>query len=434
MRKIQDKWLVSALLSLGLAWDYQARVAINSVFPMLRRDLGMTDLQIGLTATVFLWTYALLSPLAGYLGDRFSRRTVLLVSITSWNVVTILSGLATSPWHLITLRMLVATAQVCYMPTALAFLTDFHDQKTQGKGIGLYQVGAYVGIFLAGFPAAYVATHLGWRMMFLLSGGTGLVCAALLFTLPSDQSESAGGRHDGTGLPTRTSLGAAAAVFRKPSMLNIMFAYALCSGASWLVVTYLPLLIYEHYHLSLEVAAFQATFYIQLSAFVAAPILGHLSDIWPAGHARNRFYFCALGGLLGLPALAAIGLGRRTGILIIGMLAFGMVSAVSNVNYPPMLACVATKYQRATAFGYLNLSGCLAGGASSMLAGLTMKTLGLPFVFASCGGLFVLAFLVLMATVRITLSRDYVAESVEERTPRSTSLSDDKVRSMRSCL
>jgi predicted MFS family arabinose efflux permease len=423
MRKVNNKWLISALLSLGLAWDYQARVAINSVFPMLRRDLGMTDLQIGLTATAFLWIYALLSPLAGYLGDRFSRRTVLLASITSWNVVTILSGLATSSWHLIALRTLVATAQVCYMPTALAFLTDFHDKKTQGKGIGVYLAGGYVGIFLAGFPAAYVATHLGWRMMFFLAGGTGLLCAALLFILPSDESESVAGRQDQIGLPARTSVRTAAAIFRKRSMLNIMLSYALWSGASWVVITYLPLLIYEHYHLSLEMAAFQATFYMQLSGFVSEPVLGHLSDIWSAGNAKNRYYFCAWGALLGLPALAAIGLGRHTGILITGMLMFGMVTAVSDVNYMPMLTIITTKYQRATAWGYVNFSGCLAGGTSAMLAALTMKRLGLPFVFASCGGLFVLVFLALMVTVRVTLSRDYVADTAEEPTALATVVS-----------
>ena len=407
MRKLQNKWLLSGLLSFGLALDYQTRVAINSVFPMLRHDLGMTALQTGLTATAFLWTYALLSPVAGYLGDRFSRRTVLLVSIASWNVVTILSGFATSPWHLIALRIVVAAAQVCYMPTALAFVTDFHDPQTQGKGIGLFQIGAYVGIFLAGFPVAYVATHLGWRMMFFLSGGIGLLCSTFMFALPGGPAEGAGGRREESA-PARTSLRSAVSVFRKRSILNIMLAYALLGGASWIVATYLPLLIYEHYHFSLEWAAFEATFYVQISTFVAEPLLGHLSDAWSAGSVQRRFYFCALGVLAGLPALAAMGLGGHTTVLIVGMLLYGMVAAASDVSFMPMLTYVTSKYQRATAFGLLNLSSCLAGGTSAILAALMMKTVGLPLVFACSGGLYVLAVLVLVVTARVTLRGDLV--------------------------
>src|SRR5579872_5564170 len=107
---LQNKWTMCFVLSSGLGVDYQARLAINSVFPLLRKDLVMTDFQIGLTATLFLWTYGLLSPVAGYLGDRFSRRTVLVGSITCWNVVTILSALVTSPWQLIAMRMFLALA------------------------------------------------------------------------------------------------------------------------------------------------------------------------------------------------------------------------------------------------------------------------------------------------------------------------------------
>ena len=139
---LQNKWMMAILLSAGLAMDYQARVAVNCVFPLLRKDLAMTDVQIGLTATLFLWTYGLLSPLAGYFGDRFSRRTVLIGSITCWNVVTVLSGFVTSPWQLIAMRIVLASAQVCYVPTAQALITDFHGKETQGKAIGIFQAGA----------------------------------------------------------------------------------------------------------------------------------------------------------------------------------------------------------------------------------------------------------------------------------------------------
>lgn len=408
----RNKWTVAILLSVGLAMDYEARVAINSVFPMLRRDLLMTNVQIGLTAGLFLWTYGLLSPLAGYTGDRFSRRTLLIGSVAFWSVATILSAFATSPWQLIAMRMALASAEVFYMPTALAFITDFHTKETQGKGVGIFQAGSYVGIFLAGFPAAYLATRVGWRGMLVLSGGAGLLCAGLLSLLPRDEQNSGGARRTKRWHRPPTSIGQAISILRKTSILNIMLAFALFGGASWTVLTYLPLFIYDRYHFSLELAAFQATFYMQVTAMVSDPILGHISDAWSGRNAKNRFYFGALAGLAGLPALTAIGWGNHTIVLIVGLLLFGMASAAADVSWMPMLTYVTTKYQRATAFGYLNMASCLAGGLCAMLAGLMMKTFGLGVLFACGGGLLFLLAVVLIVTAHVTLPRDMISHTL----------------------
>src|SRR5690554_5440637 len=98
-------WVAAFILSAGLGLEYLARLAINSVFPLLRQDLEITDFEIGLSATAFLWTYALLSPLAGVLEDRFPRRTVLFLSVASWSVITLLCGFATEVWHLLAARI-----------------------------------------------------------------------------------------------------------------------------------------------------------------------------------------------------------------------------------------------------------------------------------------------------------------------------------------
>src|SRR5436190_1243582 len=127
------KWLLVFLLSSGLALDYLARLALFSVLPPIKKDLAINDVALGLLASSFLWTYGLLSPIAGYIGDRFSRRTVLIVSLAGWSAVTVLSGLATNAWQLVAMRVLLAIAQVCYMPVGQAFLADFHGPETRGR-------------------------------------------------------------------------------------------------------------------------------------------------------------------------------------------------------------------------------------------------------------------------------------------------------------
>jgi predicted MFS family arabinose efflux permease len=401
------KWVMAVLLSSGLAMDYQARVAINSVFPLLRKDLGITDLQVGLTASLFLWTYGLFSPAAGYAGDRLPRRTVLIGSMMCWSSVTMLASIVRSPWQLIALRVLLAVAQVSYMPTAQALLTDFHGRDTQGKAIGIFQAGCYVGIFLAGLPAAYLATHFGWRTMFLVSGLVGwLLAAGLMFTLPGGNKNDGDVSKFADPFSGRATLSGAINLFRRRSILGIMVAFALASAAQWLVLTFLALFIFERHHLSLEIAAFEATFYLQAAGFIADPILGHWSDKFSARNAANRFVFCSWAGVIGLPGLLAVGYGHQTIVLVAGLVLFGTALAAADVSWMPMLSCVTSSYERATAFGYLNMAATLSGGAAAMLAAVTMNRVGLGPLIGFGGGLFCLMAPILIVTGRKFLPAD----------------------------
>src|SRR5438105_3243026 len=81
---VTGKWRLVVLLSSGLAFDYLARLAIFSVLPLMRKDLAVSQVALGLIASSFLWTYGALSPLAGMVGDRFPRRAVVILSLVGW--------------------------------------------------------------------------------------------------------------------------------------------------------------------------------------------------------------------------------------------------------------------------------------------------------------------------------------------------------------
>ena len=63
------------------ALNYADRTAISAVFPLLRADLGLSDTALGAVGSTFLWTYAVVSPFAGQLSDRFPRGRVILLSL-----------------------------------------------------------------------------------------------------------------------------------------------------------------------------------------------------------------------------------------------------------------------------------------------------------------------------------------------------------------
>jgi len=81
------KWILVALLWVVALLNYLDRQVIFSVFPLLKADLKVSDVQLGFLGTAFLWVYGLLSPCGGYIADRFGRRRVILLSIAVWSAV-----------------------------------------------------------------------------------------------------------------------------------------------------------------------------------------------------------------------------------------------------------------------------------------------------------------------------------------------------------
>jgi MFS family permease len=100
----REKWLVVAFLLFAGFLNLADRVVLFSTIPPLREDLQLSDVQIGSLMSIFLWTYAAFSPFAGYLGDRFSRRRVLIACLGGWSLVTLLTGLVPSAGQLFAAR------------------------------------------------------------------------------------------------------------------------------------------------------------------------------------------------------------------------------------------------------------------------------------------------------------------------------------------
>ena len=84
----RQPWLAPVYLCGAMFLAYVARQSLFSIFPILRSQLSFSEVQLGLTGTVFLWTYALANPFTGYLGDRFSKKKLIIASVILWSGCT----------------------------------------------------------------------------------------------------------------------------------------------------------------------------------------------------------------------------------------------------------------------------------------------------------------------------------------------------------
>src|SRR4051812_33081719 len=114
------KWVVVGLLWFVCFFNYADRQAIFSVFIPIGQEMGLSKLQLSWVGAAFMYVYALAGPLAGIIGDRFSRKFLIIAGLVFWSVVTMGTALATSYWHLLFVRALEGFGEAFYFPASMA--------------------------------------------------------------------------------------------------------------------------------------------------------------------------------------------------------------------------------------------------------------------------------------------------------------------------
>ena len=157
------KWEVLALLWVAYLLNQGDRQVFNSVLPLIRDSLSLTDTSVSLIAVFFNLFYAAMVPIGGWMGDRFSRKWVTTLSILFWSVATMFTGLANGVVMLVLMRS-VATGggEAFFGPANYSLLGQYHTD-TRARAMSIHQTSYYVGVILAGWLAGKIADSLGWK-------------------------------------------------------------------------------------------------------------------------------------------------------------------------------------------------------------------------------------------------------------------------------
>ncbi|MEO6738967.1 MAG: MFS transporter, partial [Chthoniobacteraceae bacterium] len=137
--------LLVAFMWVAYFLNYCDRQAAFSMFPALKSGLGMSDRQLGFVGAAFLWVYAFGCPIAGQLGDRLSKRLLVVLSLIVWSVVTIATGFAASAAMLLTLRAVMGISESLYMPTAIALTANAHPPELRSRAVAALTTAQIAG-------------------------------------------------------------------------------------------------------------------------------------------------------------------------------------------------------------------------------------------------------------------------------------------------
>ena len=369
--------------------NYADRTSITALYALLKTDLGFTDVGLGALGSVFLWSYALSSPISGFLGDRVSRGRLVVWSLAGWSLVTLLTGLAAAQWQLLSMRVALGVVEAMFMPAGMALLAEYHGPETRGTALALMSLGNYIGMVVGGTVGGYFGEYYGWRVPLILLGAVGIALAGVCwFILPARRHTDP---KDKSVPPESLSFGEASLrLFRIPSFLVLAGAGLFTAIGTWIFINWLPLYFKENLGMTLASAGFFGSSLVSLSGAAGQAVGGVVSDRVAKDAPHRRMWLQAVLIACAAPALLAFVLTHNATIIMTALAVYSLLRTSADLNILPLLCDLAGLDKRSTAFGITNMVNTLAGGLGIFVAGYLKTGFGLDGVFAGVAGILLL--------------------------------------------
>ncbi len=401
-------------------FNYADRQAIFSVFEPIKGEMGLSDEQLGIVGASFMWVYAAAAPLAGMVGDRFKRKTLILGGLIFWSLITVATAFSKNYTHLVICRALEGFGEAFYFPASMALVSDYHGHDTRSRAMAIHQSSVYAGTIAGGSVAGIMADYYSWRSSFYLFGWFGVLLGlALLFFLKEPQRGQAEGAgrlerldllaeikailrrplaralipaYIGAGLVTivfvKTTMGRALimaslaaigvlALVRTPMVRILILVFVGANFVAMIFLTWMPTYLNRTFQMSLSMSGVSATIYLQIASVLGVITGGILADRLRRKQAGGRMMTQALGLFAGVPFIFLTGWTLSIPALVLAMIGFGYFKGMYDANIWASLHDVVRPERRATAVGVMNAIGWLGGGAGAWLIGVAAPVFGM---------------------------------------------------------
>lgn len=399
-------WGVVVLLWMVCFFSYADRQAFFSVFPLLRRDMELTTVQLGLLGSSFAIVYGLAGPFAGYVVDHIRRKTAILGGLEVWSIICIFSAFARNFAQLLFLRGAEGLGEAIYSPAALSMVSDYHGRRTRSRAMGLLQTSVYAGTVGGGYLAGAIAQRHGWRAPLLVFGALG--CALGILFVPLLREPTRGGAEEAASnegdFPRQAlSLRDIRTLVRIPTLLALMGAFACANFVALVLLTWMPTYLYTRFHLNLAMAALDAAVYPQIASIGGSVVGGYLADFFVVSNPRSRIWVQCGGVVAGAPFVAWCGLSHSLSAAIAALICWGFCKGIYDSNIFAAAFDVVPVRSRGTVSGFMNCIGWLiGGGAAPVTIGFLATHVTLGSAIAISAAVYIAAgALLLIAAVRL---------------------------------
>ncbi len=185
------RWTVVIWLLIGGIINYLDRTNLSIAAPAMIKELHLNNTAIGLFGTVFSWTYAVMQLPSGWLIDKFGAKRIYSIAVLWWSISTALTGACNKILTLVGARFLLGVGEAPCMPSNAKITSEWFPKSERGLATGFWDASSKVGPAVAPPILVAIQVAFGWRSLFFITGGIGIVFILLFmkFYKSPDQSK-----------------------------------------------------------------------------------------------------------------------------------------------------------------------------------------------------------------------------------------------------
>src|SRR5215469_12857559 len=396
------RWYILGLICLMYLITYLDRVNISNAAPAIRKEFGFDDFTMGWIFSSFVWAYAIFQVPGGWLSDRFGARPVLATIVAYWSVMTAATAAASSVVSFVVVRFLFGIGEAGAFPGATRAMQLWYPREERGFVQGITHSASRLGAAIAPPIVVLIITTLGWRSVFYICGGIGVVWALLWYLTYRNLPEEHGLVNeaelrqirgvDETGKINPPVLERSAAnvpwgtLLESPNMWAIMCAYFTYVYCLYIFLTWLPSYLVDARHFTLLKVGFLAS--LPLFAGVIGDTVGGVASDWllkRTANAKLARRSVAIVGLLGCAAFMVVAGATEDPYTAVYSLTAAMffLECTIGPSWAVPMDC-GGKYS-GTVSGMMNMAGNFGGALSPLVFGILAQygNWQAPFVVAA---------------------------------------------------
>ena len=380
--RLSNNTLLTVLVLCGInLLNFYDRQAPGALVEPMRREFGLSDTQIGLLGSMFIWIYALAGVPLGRVADVWSRKKLLTIGVTVWSALTAASGLAAGFSFLLFTRLGVGVGEAVCAPVGTSWIGDLFPPKRRARALSLFMLGVPVGGALSFLLCGPIAQAWGWRTALVSAAAPSILLVPLLLLLqePARGASEAAAAVEGKG--------SISVLLRIPTLWWIILSGALLNFNMYALGTFLPAFMTRVHRYSVARAGVTCGIVYLIGGVFGGMLGGQLGDR-VASNARNaRLSRAAIIALLSAPIMF-YGITRPAGFapaaLVAIAIAYGgfntyyafVYSSIQDIVAPNQRGFTMSVYFMAMYLCGASFGPLLTGGLSDHMAKRAMSAAG----------------------------------------------------------
>lgn len=291
-------------------FNFIDRYVLPGVQPLIQQEFKINDAQAGLLTSAFFFTYMVIAPLTGWLGDHIPRKPLIVTGALIWSAATLLTATVHSYQTLLIRHTAVGIGEATFSIFAPAMLADFYPEKERNRVLSIFYITIPVGGALGYLLGGVLGEHYGWRMPFYVAAAPGVIIALAFWLFvreprrgSSDTLKPSAQRTSYSGLLKNRAYWAA-------TLGLAMWTFSVGGISTWL-----PTFFHRFAGYSVGGAGLTAGEITAVDGLLATIAGGWLAQIWLRRNHRALYLISAWGTMAAIPFAVLVFFGPRSLLL-----------------------------------------------------------------------------------------------------------------------